>query len=287
MSISASARRAGSVLFASLLAACADTNTVAPSGSLEIDAANARAGYAPSEGQRQYGTPTTLGDGKVRTYVVTDHRSKTPLEIGVAIDASAMASLPADPQMLHLALPPSAPAPYDFVMFDWNPNGHPPMGVYTRPHFDFHFYTVSEAEVMAIDPSDPAFFTKGANMPTGAMIPAPYFLPPAPLSELIVPGMGIHWSDPTSPEFAGGAAAFTRTFIYGSWDGKFTFLEPMITRDFLTDIDGVVSVNIPQSANMAASFRENGYYPTRYTMTYDEQAREYRVAITGLVYRQQ
>ena len=39
---------------------------------------------------------------------------------------------------------------FQFVQFDWNPKGHEPEGVYTLPHFDFHFYTVSDAAVMAI-----------------------------------------------------------------------------------------------------------------------------------------
>lgn len=33
---------------------------------------------------------------------------------------------------------------------NWEPSGHPTEGVYTIPHFDFHFYMISEEEVMNI-----------------------------------------------------------------------------------------------------------------------------------------
>jgi hypothetical protein len=32
---------------------------------------------------------------------------------------------------------------------EWNPQGHPPSGIYEDPRFDFHFYLVPEAERLA------------------------------------------------------------------------------------------------------------------------------------------
>ena len=56
--------------------------------------------------------------------------------------------------MLTLALPTEAPnTGFDHVMLDWNPAGHEPAHVYTLPHFDFHFYSITPAEVMAMMPS--------------------------------------------------------------------------------------------------------------------------------------
>jgi len=37
-----------------------------------------------------------------------------------------------------LPLVPAVP-PFDHIGINWNPNGHPPAGVYNRPHFDVPF----------------------------------------------------------------------------------------------------------------------------------------------------
>ena len=47
-------------------------------------------------------------------------------------------------EVITLDPPPLAPEPYRFMMLDWNPQGHQPPGVYTVPHFDFHFYMVPD-----------------------------------------------------------------------------------------------------------------------------------------------
>jgi len=193
-------------------------------------------------------------------------------------------------QVLSLPLPPLAPETYRFVMFDWNPMGHEPPGVYTFPHFDFHFYLVAEAEVQAISPADPGFAMKANNVPTGAYVPPFYTVlsaPGDPPASVAVPMMGVHWVDVRSPELQGafgnpaGYQQFTRTFIYGSWDGRLTFLEPMITVAYLQSHPNV-SVPIPQPALYPAP----GWYPDSYHIEYDPGAREYRVALTGLGWRE-
>jgi hypothetical protein len=58
-------------------------------------------------------------------------------------------------------------------------------------------------------------------------VPAGYMY--APGAE--VPKMGAHWVDLSSHEFRGHA--FTATYIYGSYDGRLIFEEPMVTKAFL------------------------------------------------------
>src|SRR5215207_5911679 len=102
------------------------------------DAANASATIESPGVHRQYGPPVKLGDGKVRTYALLDAKDQQrPLELGVAIDARAMeGALPSpDMLMIPLSLPAQAPAPYRFVLLDWNPLGHVPPGVFDLPHF--------------------------------------------------------------------------------------------------------------------------------------------------------
>lgn len=265
---------------------------------------------------RQYGTPQRLGNGTVRTYVVLDERDgHTPLEVGVAMSATSMEGLPAGTamamgdgkgNMAHdmsamntylLALPAQNPTPYRFVQFDWNPQGHEPAGVYDLPHFDFHFYTVDTTVRNSIVPSDPAFATKAASYPAPEYR-APFYIDAAtpagiPAAAATVPLMGLHWLDVRSPELQkmtgnpAGWQPFTKTFLYGSYDGKFIFDEPMITRAYiLAKRDSANAVRdeiIPVST--AQRYEPAGFYPSAYRITWDAQAKEFRVALTQLAWK--
>lgn len=273
-----------------LLSACGDGS--ATSSPPSIDAAANRAGYETAGAHRQYGVPVTIGDGKVRTYVVLDgKRGQMPLEIGVALDERALNSLPSDMRMLYLPLPAQAPAPYNFVLFDWNPNGHEPDMVYTLPHFDFHFYAVPEAEVTSIVPG-PTFAADASALPTDV---PPFYIVPGPPPLQAVPNMGVHWLDVRSPELQKLPPInhpalwkeFTTTFIYGSWKGKFTFLEPMVTTAFLrSQPDTLMVISTPNNAASPAAFGKAGWYPSAYRVVYDAQAKEYRVGLAALAWRQ-
>ncbi|HYW51362.1 MAG TPA: hypothetical protein VE861_12190, partial [Gemmatimonadaceae bacterium] len=72
-------------------------------------------------------------------------------------------------------------------------------------------------------------------------------------------------------------AAFTHTFIFGSWDGDFIFAEPMITRGYLLTNPNVTVPIAPAKRYVAGT-----YAPTAYRITYDATAREYRIALSGL-----
>jgi hypothetical protein len=71
-----------------------------------------------------------------------------------------------------------------------------------------------------------------------------------------VPMMGAHWVDPTSGEFHG--QPFGETFIFGSYEGKVTFYEPMITLEFLKN-----NSNFERSIPQPAKVQKSGYYPTK------------------------
>jgi hypothetical protein len=102
--------------------------------------------------------------------------------------------------------------------------GHPPPGIYSVPHFDFHFYKMPLAERLAIPPY-PQAMAAFNNNPLPGYLPTAYVKAPAGEAK-----MGAHWMDVTSPEFNG--QPFTHTFVYGSYDGKVNFLEPMATLAF-------------------------------------------------------
>ena len=277
--------------------ACAPDRTTEAAGGAPADArataANARATMESPGVHRQYGPPVTLGEGKVRAYVVLDAKSEQrPLELGVAIDARAMeGSLPSpDMLMIPMSLPAQAPLPYRFVLFDWNPLGHPPAGVSDVPHFDFHFYVVPEADVEAITRDDPEFAAKANNLPTGAFLPPLYAVskPPGTTPAVVaLPGMGVHWQDLLSPEYQrilgrpDAYQPFSKTYVYVSWDGRITAFEPMVTREYLLRrINETVPVRQP------AKYAEAGWYPGAYRIEYDDHAAEYRVALVDFAWRE-
>ncbi|HKO16777.1 MAG TPA: DUF5602 domain-containing protein [Gemmatimonadaceae bacterium] len=276
-------RAALAVASLALLAACApDAPNPAGPPPASLSTFN-RAGYDQPGAHRQYGVPRKVGDGMARAYVVRDEKSDAPLELGIALDARALGGLPTSGMHEYLLpLPAQAPAPYQLVELDWNPQGHDPAPAYGVPHFDFHFYTISLAERNAIDPSDPQFAAKASNLPVGDYVP-PFYVVPGPPAALAVPHMGLHWSDVRSPELQGLLGhperyqPFTKTFIYGSWNGRFIFYEPMITRAYLRSQPNVVTpIPVPQKYPLP------GFYPDSYRVAYDAQAKEYRVALSDL-----
>ena len=178
----------------------------------------------------EFGATIVLGNGTARSYLIS--QGGTPTELGIALSATALDGLQTAPVMggyeSLLPLPAHNPTQYQVIGLNWNPGGHPPPMVYTVPHFDFHFYMTSLAERNTIDPSDPTFGAKAASLPAANLRPTRYVADPPTNA---IPHMGLHWTDSTAAEFHG--QPFTRTFIAGSWDGQFTFLEPMVTRAYL------------------------------------------------------
>ena len=287
--------------------ACADpgsTNIASNGASLD------RAGFDQAGAHRQYGVPQKVGNGTVRTYIVSDEKNAgRPLEVGVALSEQALEGLPpvvnspdpmANMHMYTLDLPAQNPTQYKFVQFDWNPKGHEPDSVYDKPHFDFHFYTVPVAVRNSIMPSDPQYAAKAANYPAPEYR-APFYIDAAtaangaPPAAVTVPMMGLHWLDVRSPELqklAGNPAGyreFTKTFIYGSWDGQFIFDEPMITRAYILEKKAATDPSVVDEVipvPTAAKYSPAGFYPSAYRITWDAQQKEYRIALTQLSWRE-
>ncbi|MCU0633806.1 MAG: DUF5602 domain-containing protein [Gemmatimonadaceae bacterium] len=238
-----------------------------------------------------------LGQGTVRSFVSVD-ASGAPTAVGVTISESAMASLPTTPMpgmpaaaMLVLPLPAEAArSGFDHVMLDWNPAGHEPNHVYTLPHFDFHFYQITSAERETIVPSNPAWATKAAAFPGATFVPSGYVagsdLANVPPAAAAVPFMGMHWLDRSAPELQAPPAgkAFTTTLIYGSWDGRFIFIEPMITKAFIESTKGTAGLTFPVAA--AERVQKAGRYPKAYSIRHNAAAREYRITLDSLTARQ-
>ena len=228
--------------------------------------------------KRELKGPETAFENGIAWTTVELNADGTPSSASIIINEAAMKSLAtttdSNMQMNMASIPFNDSAtklPFTHALLMWNPHGHEPAPIYTLPHFDFHFYFQSEAERMAIPP----FETDSSKF---IIYPAPEFFPgnyiPTPGG---VPQMGTHWADTTAPEFNG--KTFTKTFIYGSYNGKITFLEPMITKAFIDSTNAFES-SFPQPAK----FPSAGYYPTKYKMS--KSNGDVIVSLTDFVYRQ-
>src|SRR5688500_6694829 len=272
-------------------------------------AADTSTAVASSRTVRLNGASQRVGNGTVRAYIIIDEKdANVPVEVGVALSEEAMEGLPKPKPVDHSApmvagehmdmhnwlldLPSRNPTPYKFVQFGWNPKGHEPPGVWDTPHFDFHFYTVPVSVRNSIVPSDPQFAEKAAKYPAQELR-APFYLDAAAAAKttpaaMTVPEMGMHWIDVRTPEVQAMAGKpenykpFTKTFIYGPWNGEFIFAEPMITRAYLLEKKSATDAAVRDEviAVPAAGFAEPGYYAQAYRITYDAKTREYRIALT-------
>ena len=83
--------------------------------------------------------------------------------------------------------------------------------------------------------------------------------------------MGNHLIDRSRPSWSPAGRIFTHTFIFGAYDGRVTFYEPMITRAYLESRpDLCVPIKQPQA------WAIEGYYPTTYCIRYRPPTRDTR-----------
>lgn len=218
-----------------------------------------------------YGTMANFGLGKAQSYVNMD-ANDLPLEVGVNLNKAAYESIESQADFsANLNVPAEVENLMGFkhVFFNWNQHGHEPMPVYTIPHFDVHFYYQTQAEREAIMPWDTI---KGNSYPAGNHMPATY------VPGGLVPQMGNHWIDVFSGELNG--ETFTETFLFGSYDGKVSFLEPMITKDYIDEKLGTFEKEIKQPAVYELTGK---YYPTKFGVK--KVNGDYRFYLSGFVKR--
>lgn len=254
--------------------------------------------YPPAEGTL-WGEPADLGDGQIQTFVTLD-ADGNPSLVGAYFTEGALSGLPetmsdgawdvldADGNVVipccgHevvLEFPETeTPTVFEHFVINWNPVGHMPAGVYDAAHFDLHFYVISNDERMAIAAATAETMCSVPNPPDvggehpaavscetfeEAMMPLPdEQMPPGYISAgAVEPGMGNHLINTQAPELAG--EPFTHTWIYGTYGGRLTFYEPMITTAFLEEKPEEACAEIA----MPEAMPEAGYYPTQYCIRY-------------------
>lgn len=221
----------------------------------------------------RYGNTITVGNGNARSFL-TNPNDHGKLELGFTLNAAALEGLPQHELNFLIDLPQEALqlTPYKHISMDWTPHGHGPNGVYDKPHFDIHFYTINRAEQNAITVASPDM----QKLPDSSFLPRFYVPEPTGLDK-----MGKHWVDITSPELNPVTPApFTSTMIYGTYNAKVVFLEPMVTRDFfLSKPDTTINIRQPDS------FAVHSHYPAKYKIKFDKVTNKIVVSLTDFEHR--
>ncbi|MFL5507357.1 MAG: hypothetical protein ACJ8AU_10765 [Gemmatimonadales bacterium] len=255
------------------------------------------------------GPAVAVGNGTARLFVERGPHGE-PRVLGISLTAAALTGLATrmnstsrcfdkNGDGLHahgecmgdyqvdLALPDGAEElelPVRWAMLNWNPEGHmqPAPPVWSAPHFDFHFY-IAEPAVIAGIRAGPCAELIHCQDSARAVRPLPAGHVPDGYIDVgaAVQSMGNHLVDSQDPELADPSRGFSRTFIYGTYDGQLAFLEPMVSLAYLTARPDVcTSLRVPQAVAVA------GYYPTSYCVRHDAASSTYRVTLEGMVYRQ-
>jgi hypothetical protein len=216
-----------------------------------------------------YGSYVNVGNGKARSYI-SKNADGSVKEVGFNFTEDALSGLPTQNTDYVLPMPSDNKTQINHISFDYSVHGHSPEHIYDVPHFDVHYYMISEQEKNAITETDP----KIDVLPPASSIPKNY-----------VPGgneakMGKHWVDTTSHEFHG--QEFTSTFVYGSYNGKFIFFEPMISVSYLQ-----TKPNVKLNVTSLGGVQKAGLYPQEYAIEWQKERREYTVALDNLTLRQQ
>ncbi|HEY6364733.1 MAG TPA: hypothetical protein VI585_08075 [Candidatus Binatia bacterium] len=257
---------------------------------------------------RSLGANSSVGNGTVSSYAEFDQNG-VPTAIGIVFQASALEGLPTAHSDGHhcfdrnkdgkvdqqtecfashewiIPLPSEAARrpeiPFKWVGLNWNPHGHIPPGVYDLPHFDVHFYIDPIEKIFAIEsgPCGLEFVRCDQFKLATKPLPANYMHADFKNVDAVAPAMGNHLIDPTSPEFHG--KKFTRTWIYGVYDGRLTFFEEMLTLEYMLSRPATCfPIKSPPAVNV------RGYYPTQSCIRYLPQANEYTVSMEGFTLRE-
>ena len=223
------------------------------------------------------GKAVRIGHGTAHTVVRTDANGKLET-IGVIFTPGMLDGLPkaakdADSDFPYLLpMPTNGPRTVvDHVVINWESAGHPPPHVYDAPHFDFHFYLVSEADQKNVAFKDAKDSGDPSQQPAAGLLPAGYMVPPG----TAVSRMGVHAVNPSASEFHG--RPFTAAFIYGYYNKQQTFLEPMAS---LTFLKSKPSFSAP--VTRPSSYTKPGAYPASYSVKYDAAHDRYEVTLADL-----
>ncbi|MFW5959422.1 MAG: hypothetical protein ACOCQ3_05420 [Natronomonas sp.] len=284
------------------------TAAFAGAGIVSVGAASGNSSQRdfPPDGITTWGAPVNLGNGELRTFTTVTSGGQ-PKYHGVHLDRSALTGLPDGDSIedqgtsddpgdkygpdgeaveIHHAwameyfvpFPETDATEFTFLGLSWNPGGHLPEGIYNVPHFDVHFHWLDAEFVDDISGLHEATY----DIPE-ELIPAGFQRIPEGGGEyegkfVAVRDMGEHLADLSAPDNQPGG--FENTLIWGAYDhdndgvGELTFVEPMVTTEYLDGLRGRDKREVAQPEKYARP----GAYPRSYSVR--DLPQEDAIAIT-------
>lgn len=253
------------------------------------------------------GAMAEIGNGWVETYSEIDEQGLLKA-IGITLSKEALNDLPQDMGDGHrcadldnngsiemhteclpwheriLPLPAeisrNKEIPFKWVLLNWNPHGHMPDGVWNTPHFDVHFYMEPIENIFALMPGPCGPEKMRCDQYALAVKPVPSGFIHKDYVDVgaAAPAMGNHLVDPSAAEFHG--APFTRSWIYGAFDGRIIFYEEMLSLNYLTSRPNEC-FPIKATPEVALS----GYYPSTVCSRFNPADSSVSVSLEGFSFR--
>lgn len=223
---------------------------------------------------------TTVLESEVCAWIVME--GNQAVELGATIPMALVEAVPADAEMVWppeqmgvLELPAEARGALgiDHLGINWEAHGHPP-ATFLTPHFDFHFYSISQTAVRAIDCTDSS---KPSAIPAGYALPDIDIPGMGMLVGLCVPRMGMHAMPEADVE---ETKAFGASMLVGYYGGAPIFFEPMVSRALLLQ-RADFSLPVPMIENLPEGIR----YPRAFRAVYDAKNEQYRMVMSEFVVR--
>jgi hypothetical protein len=228
------------------------------------------------------GPQIQYGSGKARSWISVNSNG-FPVELGMELTSDVLndLSLLNTGHELTTVLPLHHKAkqltPFEHLGLNFQPAGHGP--VFWAEHFDFHFYTITDEERMAIPPydsNDQAIVDAFNYFPDTSKMPSDYFRFPGQGG--VYPMMGKHW---VPQDWQTGYNPFTHVMILGTYTQKNVFIEPMVTTEYL-----LAEEEFSGDYSQPQTFEEPGNnYPTKYNIYHDSKKGTIYITLSDFVTR--
>lgn len=224
-----------------------------------------------------YGPETPLGNGFAKSWVRMNNY-QIPLEIGIEMSSGVLNDLPENgdfSKSVIITLPKIATeiTAFNHIGINWIPERFSDIESFKKGHFDFHFYTISLAERMQIPEWSEELDSKFSTYPQKNYMPVDY----APLLKGVgsYAQTGRYWLPGNSDNYL----PFAHTLALGTFNGKFVFISPIVTLEFLKS-GKVVNSSFSQPLN----YPINQLFPREYNI-YIAKNGNYTVSLGNFIHR--
>ncbi|MBD2385495.1 DUF5602 domain-containing protein [Cylindrospermum sp. FACHB-282] len=243
-----------------------------------------------------YGETKSLGQGFISSYVTLDDITGKPLDIGVAFTEGAL-SLSTDPDdpgaQIELALPSEASSTvFSVINVDYRTRGYPPNPeVFNVPNFRISYFvpTSEERDQICPNPDTSTLVAtcvgeekeKAAKAPEEDAIPEGYVQFPTADAFYAQPRYGSGVYNPNDAfAVVTGQEPLTSLSNYGIYDGEINSVQLLVVKDYLES-----QPSVTKSLSQPKTYAETGYFPTEYSINFDQTTQNYKVSLGGLTYR--